>query len=41
VVLTGEARYTRADAAVGGSFDNFNDIDLAGLQFLVGFGFQF
>lgn len=40
-LVTAEARYTFSKADVGGPFIGFNDIDLAGLQLLVGIGFQF
>ena len=39
--LTGEARYAFSNARVAGSYTGFGDIDLAGLQLLVGLGFQF
>jgi hypothetical protein len=40
-VLTAEARYSFSNASVDGSFDNFGAMDLAGLQLMIGFGFQF
>jgi len=40
-VLTGEARYSFSNARVSGLFDSYPNIDLAGLQLLVGIGFQF
>ena len=40
-LLTAEARYSFSDARVEGSYDGFNNIDLAGMQLLVGIGFQF
>jgi opacity protein-like surface antigen len=40
-ILTGEARYSFSNARVAGSYDGFDNIDLAGLQLMVGFGFQF
>ena len=40
-VLTGEARYAVASAAVDGQYDGFDNVDLAGLQLVVGMGFQF
>lgn len=39
-VVTGEARYSFSNARVDGSYVGFRDMDLAGLQLLVGLGFQ-
>lgn len=40
-LVTAEARYSFSNADVRGSYVGFNDIDLTGLQLLLGFGFQF
>ena len=40
-IITAEARYTLSNARVDGSYRYFGDMDLAGLQLLVGLGFQF
>jgi opacity protein-like surface antigen len=40
-IVTAEARYTLSNAAVRGSYVGFRDMDLAGLQLMVGLGFQF
>ena len=41
VLLTGEARYSLAKAGVNGSYRDFDSIDLGGMHFLLGLGFQF
>lgn len=40
-IVTAEARYSLSNADVAGSYVGFNDIDLAGLQLMIGLGFQF
>jgi hypothetical protein len=40
-IVTAEVRYSYSSADVDGSYLYFNDIDLGGLQFMVGLGFQF
>ena len=40
-VLTAEARYSLSNAGVDGGYVGFGDVDLAGLQLMVGMGFQF
>lgn len=40
-LLTAEARYSFSNAGVAGSYDGFGDIDLAGLQLMIGMGLQF
>jgi hypothetical protein len=40
-VLTGEVRYSLSNAGVQGSYVGFGDMDLGGLQLMVGMGFQF
>ncbi len=39
--VTGEAQYSFARAKVGGNFDGFDKVDLAGLQLLLGIAFRF
>lgn len=39
--LTMEARYTRASAAMGADFRDFDDIDLSGLQTTIGVAWRF
>jgi hypothetical protein len=41
VLLTGELRYSLSKAAVKESYVGFDNIDLGGVHFLVGLGFQF
>lgn len=40
-LVTAEARYSFSNADVEGSYGGFNDIDLSGLQVMIGLGFQF
>jgi opacity protein-like surface antigen len=40
-IVTAEARYTYSSADVEYPYEGFNDIDLGGLQLMVGLGFQF
>jgi hypothetical protein len=40
-LITAEARYTLSDARVAGAYVGYDDIDLAGLQLMIGLGFQF
>jgi hypothetical protein len=40
-VLTGEVRYSLSSARVIGSYGGFGDMDLGGLQLMVGMGLQF
>jgi hypothetical protein len=40
-VLTGEVRYALSNASVEGSYAGFGDMDLGGLQLMVGMGLQF
>ena len=39
--VTGEAQYSFASAEVGGSFEGFENVDLAGLQLLLGIALRF
>ena len=40
-IVTAEARYTLSNASVDGSYVGFRDMDLSGLQLMLGLGFQF
>jgi len=40
-IITGEARYTLSNANVDGSYVGFGNMDLSGLQLMLGLGFQF
>jgi len=40
-IVTAEARYSLSNAGVDGEYVGFGDVDLAGLQLMVGMGFQF
>lgn len=39
-IVTAEARYSLSNADVSGSYIGYNDVDLAGLQLMIGLGFQ-
>jgi hypothetical protein len=40
-IITAEARYTLSNAGVDGSYVGFGNMDLSGLQLMLGLGFQF